>query len=155
MKSSLNSDVPSTHLKLPKGNFWDIAHPYKLFTSKYLRYDYFLFMSWSFMYLLLAFGYRWIAWHIPPLIPFFTINNISISVIRSNFTLILVQYENEQGQVHIFKDTYLGSCQIHQLTIMYHFEQTNHDINLNFLFLKFYRLFFWVRVIFISNIFHV
>ena len=45
MKSSLNSDVPSTHLKLPKGNFWDIAHPYKLFTSNYLRYDDSLFMS--------------------------------------------------------------------------------------------------------------
>ena len=48
-----------------------------------------------------------------PLIPFYTINNVSISAKRSNFTLsylevlsklILVQKENEQGQVHIFQD---------------------------------------------------
>ena len=28
------------------------------------------------------------AWHIPPVTPFFTINNKSISVKRSNFTLV-------------------------------------------------------------------
>ena len=32
--------------------------------------------------------FLWIAWHIPPLILFPTINNISISVDRSNFTLV-------------------------------------------------------------------
>ena len=31
----LNSDVSS----LPKSNFCDVAHSYKLFTSQYLRYD--------------------------------------------------------------------------------------------------------------------
>ena len=45
MKSLLNSDGSSTHLKLPKGNLLDIAYPYKLFTSQYLKYDDFLFLS--------------------------------------------------------------------------------------------------------------
>ena len=38
------------------------------------------------MHLLFAFAYLFIAWHIPPLIPFSTINNISISVNNPNFT---------------------------------------------------------------------
>ena len=41
------------------------------------------------MYLLLAVSYRLIAWHIPPLIPFCTVENLRISLKRSNFTLIL------------------------------------------------------------------
>ena len=41
------------------------------------------------MYLLLAFAYRWVEWDIPPLIPFYTTNNILVSVKRSNFTLFL------------------------------------------------------------------
>ena len=40
------------------------------------------------MYLLLAFAYRWIAWDISPLTRFSTINNISLTVKRSNFTLV-------------------------------------------------------------------
>ena len=32
--------------------------------------------------------YEWIIWYIPPLMPFSTINNASISVKRSNFTLV-------------------------------------------------------------------
>ena len=40
------------------------------------------------MYLLLAFAYLYIECHIPSLIPFSTINNISISVERSNFTFV-------------------------------------------------------------------
>ena len=40
------------------------------------------------MYLLLAFAYRKTESHIPPLIPFPTINNISVSVKRSTFTLV-------------------------------------------------------------------
>ena len=47
-----------THLKSFTGNFSDIAPPYKLFTSQYLRYDDFLFLSQSLMYLLLAFASR-------------------------------------------------------------------------------------------------
>ena len=31
--------------------------------------------------------------------------------------LIQEQQVNEQGQVHIFQDTYFGNFQIHQLTI--------------------------------------
>ena len=40
------------------------------------------------MYLLLAFAYRQIEWHILPLKPFYTINEISISAKRSTFTLV-------------------------------------------------------------------
>ena len=47
--------------------------------------------------------------------------------------LILVSRENKQDQV-VFQDTYLENCQIHQLTIMHHFEHTNHAILLNFIF---------------------
>ena len=47
--------------------------------------------------------------------------------------LILVQQENEQGQVHIFQDIF-KSFLIHRLAIMYRFEQTKHDILLIFLF---------------------
>ena len=41
------------------------------------------------MYLSLAFTYPWIACHIPPLILLSIINNTSILVNRSNFTLVL------------------------------------------------------------------
>ena len=41
-----------------------------------------------FLYLLFAFAYLYIAWHIPPLITFSTIINISLSVNNSNFTLL-------------------------------------------------------------------
>ena len=66
-----------------------------------------------------------------PLIPFSILNNISILVKRHNFTLVFFQ-----DQVHIFQDTYFESYQIHQVTIMYGFEHTNHDIPPNFLFQK-------------------
>ena len=71
---------------------------------------------------------------------------MSISVKGSNFTLvflkllvmvILAQKENEEDQAHIYQDTYFESSQIHQLTIMYHFEHINHDNPLNFLFKSF------------------
>ena len=61
------------------------------------------------MYLLFAFAYLCIEWHIPPLIPSSTINSISKSVNNSNFTivfldmlamLILVMIRNEQGRAH-------------------------------------------------------
>ena len=39
MKSLLNGEVPLIHSNLVNGNFCDIAQPYKLFTSQYLRYD--------------------------------------------------------------------------------------------------------------------
>ena len=64
-----------------------------------------------------------------------------------------------QDPVHIFQPTYFESCQIYQLTIMYRFEHTNHDILQNFLFQNLYNLlvffgFFCVRVICSSNLFH-
>ena len=40
------------------------------------------------MYFLLVLVYRYIDLHIPPPIPFSTINNMSISVKRSNFALV-------------------------------------------------------------------
>ena len=42
--------------------------------------------------------------------------------------------ENDQDQVHTYQDTYSESSQIHQVTIMYCFEHTDHDIPLSFLF---------------------
>ena len=69
------------------------------------------------MYLFLASTYRWIAF-IPPLVPLYTINNISTLVVRSNFTVtflrpraipIPVQKENEHDQAHIFQGTYSKS----------------------------------------------
>ena len=59
--------------------------------------------------------------------------------------LILVQKENEEDQAHIFQETYFKSFQIHQLTIMYHFEHINHDNPLNVLFSNLYKLFLCVR----------
>ena len=50
--------------------------------------------------------------------------------------LILVLKQHELGKVHIFQDTYFKSSQIHDLTIMYYFEQTNHGMQLNFSFTK-------------------
>ena len=43
------------------------------------------------MYLLLALPYRQIKCHIPPLIPFSTNNIISLSLKRSNFTLVFLK----------------------------------------------------------------
>ena len=50
-----------------------------------------------------------------------------------------------QDQAHIFQDTYFETSQIHQLTIMYHFEHTNHDIILHFLFQNLYKIFWRAR----------
>ena len=61
----LNWYVFSVHWKVPTGNFCNIANPHKLFTFQYLIHDSYLFLSWSFMYFLLAFAYWWIAWHEP------------------------------------------------------------------------------------------
>ena len=45
MKSSLNWDRSSTHLKLLIGGFWDISHSYRLLASNYMRYDDVVFLS--------------------------------------------------------------------------------------------------------------
>ena len=84
----------------------------------------------------------------------FTVSNMLLSAKRSNFTLVIFKAaynanpsaeKNGQDQVHTFQKGYFESSQIHQLTIMYRFERTNHGIHLNFC----------VNVIRISNIFYV
>ena len=91
IKSSLNWEISSIHANLFTESFCDIAQPYKLFKSKYLRYGDYLFLFQSFIFLLLVFAYRWIAWHIPSPIPFSIINSISISVKNSSFTLAFLK----------------------------------------------------------------
>ena len=153
MKSSLNSDVSSAHLKWFTDNFIDINYMYKFFTSQQLRYDESLFLSKSSMYLLLASTYKLIARHKPVLIPFSTIKNILISVkIEFYFTfflkllamLILVQYKNERDWVHIFLDTYFKCSLIHRLTILHELAHASHDIFLNRSFESLNKRFFWV-----------
>ena len=56
--------------------------------------------------------------------------------------LILMRKDNEQDQAHIFQDTYFESFQIHQLTVVYHFEHIMHDNLLNFLFQMTLKIFF-------------
>ena len=96
------------------------------------------------------FAYPYIVWHLPPPIPFYNINNISVSVKRSNFTLAFIKAtchtnpggeKNEQDQKHISQDKYFKSLKMHQLTIMYHFEYINHDNPLKYLFQNLYKLF--------------
>ena len=154
-------EILSTHLKSFTIIFCDVAELYKLFKYQYLRYDNSFCHNFSSLIYVYRHNFSCICYkllciteqHIPALIRFSIINNISISVKRSNFTwvflmllamLILVQYENEKGIVHIFQDTYLESFQIQQLTKMYCFEHINHAH------------IFSVHVIFffISNIFH-
>ena len=77
MKSSLNLEVSFIHSKLFGVGFYDICYS---FPSQYSSYDHCLFLSWSFIKLLLDFAFRWIAWHIPPVMHFSTINVRSISV---------------------------------------------------------------------------
>ena len=61
--------------------------------------------------------------------------------------------EISQDQAYIFQDRYFESYQIHQLTIIYRFEDTNQENLLNFLFQNLHS--FWVRIICISNMFHI
>ena len=69
----------------------------------------------------------------------FTINNISISVKRSNFTLALIKascYANpgtvrkRAGLSSHIQGEYFESSRLDQVTIMCRFELTNHDIAL-------------------------
>ena len=89
IKSSLNWKVSFIQSKLFTGSFCDIAQPYKLFTCQHWIYCDYIFSSQSLMYLLLASFITSVGkWHIPPLLAFFTINNISISLKRFNFSLV-------------------------------------------------------------------
>ena len=113
------------------------------------------------MYLLLAFAYHYTEWHIPPLIPFSTINNISMSVKRSRFTLVFFKVachanpgaeRNFAGSslyilIHIFL-----IFQIHQLTKMYHFEHIQIMIFSWIFYVKIFTNFLCVWVICISYI---
>ena len=92
MKLSLNWDKLFTHLKPLTGNFWDIAHPYKLLASKCIRYDDMISLLYFYIYLLFALAYLCIAWQIPPLILFPTIRSISIFVNKSNSTFFFFNY---------------------------------------------------------------
>ena len=85
MNSSLNLDTFLFHLKLFTTSFWNITHPYKSFASNYMRYDDSMFLLKFFVYLLFAFEYLCIVWHISPLTHFSTIINISLFVNNSNF----------------------------------------------------------------------
>ena len=67
--------------------------------------------------------------------------------------IILVPLKNEKDQAHIFQDTSFERFQVHQLTIMYRFEEIYHDSPLIFLFQNLYKI--CMRVICISNMFHV
>ena len=157
MKSLFHWDVSSTHLKSFTGTFCDIVHPFKLYMSQYVRYDYLKylniwFLSQFFMYLLLPFTYLWIASHIPPLIPCCTINNISIPVKKSNFVVVFSRllavlswcWKKMSRINHIHFKTYFESFQIYQLTIM-RFLNINYDNPLNLLFSNIYKFFLCAR----------
>ena len=85
-----------TNLEPFTGNVWDIVRPYKLFASKYMRYDNWvelhsaelrsMFFLQLFIYLL--FTYLCIAWHIPLRMSFSATSNISILVNNSNSTSV-------------------------------------------------------------------
>ena len=89
--------------------YWKLLRHCSSNNSLFLSSDNSLFLSYNFMYLLLSFAYIWIERHSPPLIPFSTIANITISIKRSNFTLVKLlfmlnqeQKGNLQDQAHIF-----------------------------------------------------
>ena len=79
----LNWEVSSTHSKPFTGSFFHITQPYKLIASQYLRYDHSLFLSCSFIYLLLTFVHLLIEWHIHPLVPFSIVTFLTVPVLLS------------------------------------------------------------------------
>ena len=117
MNFSSNLDTFFFNLKPITGNFWNTAHPYKLLPSEYWIYGYFLFLSKLFMYLLFAFEYLCIAWHVPPLIPF------STSLTYHYLLIVLILFLSFWNKLVML---------IQVLVIMYHFEHINHDIHLGF-----------------------
>ena len=147
---SSNFNIFFFHLKPSVGNYWDIAHPDNLFTSKYIRYDDSLFYLYLLIYLLFAAAYRCIAWHsssnaffslityqyqlIILILPLFFWNMLAM--------LILVLIKNELNQAHIVQYICLESFQIHLQVIIYHFERTSPNVHLHFLFQNFFILFF-------------
>ena len=67
VKSLQSSCSSFIHLKPAMCNSSYIGQPYRLSTSHTMRYEDFLFGSWFFKYLFLAYAYRCVAWHIPSL----------------------------------------------------------------------------------------
>ena len=65
----------------------------------------------------------------------FTINNIVLLVKISNFALVFFKtvYHANLGakRKRVGSSSYFRSFQIHELTIIYHLEDINHDIPLN------------------------
>ena len=74
---------------------------------------------------------------------------LAISIARFNLILVFFKpasyakpgTEKDYGINFIYFKTYFEISQIHQLTIMYHFEHAHHDILLKLLFEHFYKLF--------------
>ena len=88
--SSSNFDVSFFHLHLSFGNFWDIAHPYRLFTSQYKKYDGFLSLLWflciNCLFILID------CMKCSTVIPFSTISNISIPVNSVNSITVFFKH---------------------------------------------------------------
>ena len=72
--------------------FCNIVHLCRLFTSQYIRYGDSVLIIVFLMLFLLALIYRWIVWHIPPPIPFFTFNSISASANSSNTNSVFFKH---------------------------------------------------------------
>ena len=122
--------------KVFTGNFYYIAQPSKLII--YIP----ILNIWRFFVFIIIFHVFVISFcmliNICPLIPFSSINNISISVKISNFTLVFLKAACHWKKFcrikFIYFKTYFEGFRIHQLIVMYRSERTNHDILLNFLF---------------------
>ena len=69
-----------------------MTYPIKLLASKYIKYDDSMFLLEFFIYLLFDLEYVRIAWLSPPLVPFLTINSISISVNNSDSIFVFFKY---------------------------------------------------------------
>ena len=136
MKSSSNVNLPFLHSKQSTAKFCNIAH---LLTTQYMRYDDSLFVAQSFMYLLLAFVYRWITWSI-------YIWNLSLVTYQdlSAIPILLLLFLSRRTS-HANLDTdkkFAGSSSyisIHLLRnllniIMYHSACVDHDTHLNCIF---------------------
>ena len=92
---------------------------------------------------MLVLAYQFMAWHIPPLIPFSTLNNISTSVSNSNFTSVFFKHachanrsvgKNKQNQAHRILCACFRSFQIHLPIVVYQLARINHDTVLGFVF---------------------
>ena len=86
IKPASNFNLFFFHSKLSRGNFQDIAHPYIVFRSQYIKYDDSLMTCVFIICLFLLMNC-----HIPPLILFSTICGIFILVNNSNAISVFVK----------------------------------------------------------------